>query len=129
MPGTRSRSPAADVINREVQVHRRGKEPCPAAEDEMNESERNGQERAAGAEPPRGTPFGPVERGTPDVPGGDMRLRPRVIERAAIIRLAEMTTILEEDDARTVKDQLVGLVRGHGHTRLIINFDGVRYAS
>src|SRR5690348_11843985 len=94
----------------------------------MTESERNGWRRSVFAEPSDELPVSAIPTGAADGSRGDMRLKPRVIERTAIIRLADMTTIVEEDDARRLERLLVDLVRDHGHLRLLINFNGVRYA-
>lgn len=90
--------------------------------------EGNGRRRAifaAAAQEPGPDPTCDV--GAAEAKGG-LRLRPRVVERTAIIRLAETATLIEEDEARRVEEQLMVLVREAGHSRLVINFSGVKYA-
>ena len=56
------------------------------------------------------------------------RLRVRTIERTAIIRFEGAEILFEESALRAVSDQLHRLVE-EGHTRLLVNFGGVRYMS
>ena len=56
------------------------------------------------------------------------RLRVRTIERAAILRFEGAEILFEESAVRAVSEQLNRLV-DEGHTRLVVNFGGVRYLS
>jgi anti-anti-sigma factor len=56
------------------------------------------------------------------------RLRVRTIERAAILRFDGAEILFEESAVRAVSEQLNRLVE-EGHTRLLVNFGGVRYLS
>jgi anti-anti-sigma factor len=55
-------------------------------------------------------------------------LRVRTIERAAILRFEGAEILFEESAVRAVSEQLNRLVE-EGHTRLLVNFGGVRYLS
>src|SRR5215217_4247031 len=56
------------------------------------------------------------------------RLRVCTIERTAIVRLESAAILFEESAVRAVGEQLHRLVE-EGHTRLLVNFGGVRYLS
>jgi hypothetical protein len=56
------------------------------------------------------------------------RLRVRTIERGAILRFEGAEVFFEESAVRAVSEQLNRLVE-EGHTRLLVNFRGVRYLS
>ena len=56
------------------------------------------------------------------------RLRVQTIERAAILRFEGAEILFEESAVRAVSEQLNRLVE-EGHTRLLVNFGGVRYLS
>jgi anti-sigma B factor antagonist len=57
------------------------------------------------------------------------RIRAKVIERVAIVRLGESEFLFGEEVVRVVSEALERLVAGDGHTRLVLNFDGVKYVS
>ena len=56
------------------------------------------------------------------------RLRVRTIERTAILRFEGAEILFEESAVHRVGQQLRGLIE-EGHTRLVVNFGGVRYLS
>ena len=56
------------------------------------------------------------------------RLRVRTIERAAILCFEGAENLFEDSAVRAVSEQLNRLVE-EGHTRLVVNFGGVRYLS
>src|SRR4051794_17576475 len=64
--------------------------------------------------------------GRHDDPDGCCRLRVRVIERTALVRLAN-PDILMDTDARRMEERLGRLVRDDGHERLLLNLAGVRH--
>lgn len=55
-------------------------------------------------------------------------LRVRTIERTAIVRFEDAEVLFEESAVHAVGQQLRRLIED-GHTRLVVNFDGVRYLS
>ena len=55
-------------------------------------------------------------------------MRVRTIERTAIVCFQDTEVLFEESAVRVVGQQLRRLVEG-GHTRLVVNFGGVRYLS
>jgi anti-anti-sigma factor len=71
-------------------------------------------------------------RGDPgDIPAqadAPPRLRVRWVERATILRFEDAEILFEESAVRAVSEQLHRLVE-EGHTRLLLNFGGVRYLS
>jgi anti-anti-sigma factor len=60
---------------------------------------------------------------------GRPRLRVRVIERTALIRLEDAEFLFDEEVIRELGQQLDRLVKDDGHSRLLINLGGVRYLS
>ena len=52
----------------------------------------------------------------------------RTIERVAIIRFEGAEILFEEEALSAVREQLKRLIE-EGHTRLVLNFEGVRYMS
>jgi anti-anti-sigma factor len=60
---------------------------------------------------------------------GRPRLRVRTIERTALVRFEDAEILFEEEAIRAVGDQLHRLIAEGGHTRLVLNFGGVRYVS
>jgi anti-sigma B factor antagonist len=59
---------------------------------------------------------------------GGLRLRVRTIERTAILRFQDAEVLFEESAVHMVGQQLHRLIE-EGHTRLVVNFTGVRYLS
>jgi anti-anti-sigma factor len=57
------------------------------------------------------------------------RIRSKVIERVAIVRLGGSEFLFGEEAVRVVSEALERLVAGEGHARLVLNFDGVKYVS
>jgi anti-anti-sigma factor len=55
-------------------------------------------------------------------------LRVRTIERVAIIHFEGAEILFEEQPLQAVREQLNRLIE-EGHTRLVLNFEGVRYMS
>jgi anti-sigma B factor antagonist len=56
-------------------------------------------------------------------------LRVRLLERTALIRFEGAELLLDEAIVRELDQQLDRLIRSHGRSRLVLNFDGVRYLS
>jgi anti-sigma B factor antagonist len=56
-------------------------------------------------------------------------LRVRTIERTAVVGFEDAEILFEEDAVHTVRRELHRLIESGGHTRLIVNFAGVRYLS
>jgi anti-anti-sigma factor len=56
------------------------------------------------------------------------RLRVRTIERTAIVRFEDAEVLFDESAVHAVGQQLRRLIE-EGHTRLVVNFGGVRYLS
>ena len=61
--------------------------------------------------------------------GGRPRLRVRVIERTALIRLEDADFLFDEEVIQQLGQQLERLIKDDGHSRLLINLGGVRYLS
>jgi anti-anti-sigma factor len=59
---------------------------------------------------------------------GRPRLRVRVIERTALVHFLDSEVLFEEAVVRAISDQLERLIE-EGHTRVLLNFGGVRYLS
>jgi anti-anti-sigma factor len=59
---------------------------------------------------------------------GGPRLRVRTIERTAIVRFEDAEVLFEESVVHVVGQQFHRLLE-EGHTRLVVNFGGVRYLS
>jgi anti-anti-sigma factor len=68
-------------------------------------------------------------RGPAGDPGGPPELRVKAVERVAVVRFMGTEILFEGDLVRAVGDRLDRLVTVEGHTRLVLNFAGVRYAS
>jgi anti-anti-sigma factor len=51
------------------------------------------------------------------------------MERTAIVRFLDSEILFEEAAVRAVSHQLHRLLQEEGHTRLVVNFAGVRYVS
>ena len=73
------------------------------------------------------------DRGEARAPAGDRggppEIRVKAIERVAVVRFMGAEILLEGDLVRGVGDRLDRLVTEEGHTRLVLNFAGVRYVS
>jgi anti-anti-sigma factor len=54
-------------------------------------------------------------------------LRVRTIGRMAIVHIVDSEFLCEEAAVRAVREQLHHLIEDGGHTRLLVNFAGVRY--
>ncbi len=70
-------------------------------------------------------------RGVEDFHGKSVdrpRLRVRTIERTALIRFEDAEILFEGSVVQAVSEQLHRLIE-EGHTRLLVNFAGVRYLS
>jgi len=61
-------------------------------------------------------------------PRGRPRLRVQAVDQLSIVAFEDAPMLFEEDVVRDLGDQLHGLVE-HGHTRMLLNFGGVRYMS
>src|SRR5262245_6851980 len=61
--------------------------------------------------------------------GGRPRLRVRVTERTALIRLEDAEFLFDEEVIQQLCQQLERLIKDDGHSRLLINLGGVRYLS
>jgi anti-anti-sigma factor len=61
--------------------------------------------------------------------GGRPRLRVRIIERTALIRLEDAEFLFDEEVVRVLGEQLDRLIQDDGHSRLVVNLGGVRYLS
>jgi anti-sigma B factor antagonist len=53
----------------------------------------------------------------------------KTIERTAVVRFEDAEIVFEESAIRSIGDQLRRLIKDEGHTRLLVNFGGVRYLS
>jgi anti-sigma B factor antagonist len=53
----------------------------------------------------------------------------RVLERTAFVHFLDAEVLFEEAVVRAIGDRLERLVAEEGHTRLLLNFAGVRYVS
>ena len=56
-------------------------------------------------------------------------LRVQAIERTAIVRFVDAEILFEEAAVRAAGRQLHRLIRQEGHSRLVVNFAGVRHVS
>ena len=56
-------------------------------------------------------------------------LRVRTIERTVIVRFEDAEILFEESAVHTVGRELHRLIEDEAHTRLVVNFAGVRYLS
>jgi anti-anti-sigma factor len=56
-------------------------------------------------------------------------LRVRTVERTVVVRFEDAETLFEEGAVQTVRRELHRLMEEEGHTRLVVNFAGVRYLS
>src|SRR5690349_15324957 len=64
-------------------------------------------------------------------PSAESKLQTRVktIERTAIVRFEDAQIVYDESDVQAIGDQIGRLIVDEGHTRLLLNFGGVRYLS
>src|SRR5437016_2890909 len=76
---------------------------------------------------PRGGPRGAET--FPEESAGRPRLRVRTIERTALVRFEDAAILFEESAVQAVSQQLHRLIQEEGHTRLLVNFAGVRHLS
>ena len=60
---------------------------------------------------------------------GQPRLRVRTVERTAVVCFEDAEMLFEERAVHTVGRELHRLIEDEGHTRLVVNFAGVRYLS
>ena len=60
---------------------------------------------------------------------GRPRLRVRTVERTAVVRFEDAEILFEESAVHAVGRELHRLIEDEGHTRLVVNFAGVRYLS
>jgi len=60
---------------------------------------------------------------------GRFRLRVRTVERTAVVRFEDAEILFEEGAVHAVGRELHRLIEEEGHTRLVVNFAGVRYLS
>src|SRR6516165_1615944 len=58
---------------------------------------------------------------------GRPRLRVRTVERTAIVRFEDAEILFEEGAVHAVGRELHRLIEEEGHTRLVVDFAGVRY--
>src|SRR5262245_38314254 len=82
---------------------------------------------------------GPTEASSSDGSRGDRwditeaagrpRLRVRTVEPTAVVRFEDAEILFEEGAIQTVGRELRRLIEDEGHTRLVVNFAGVRYVS
>jgi anti-anti-sigma factor len=56
-------------------------------------------------------------------------LRVRTVERTVVVRFDDAEILFEEGAVHTVGRELHRLIEEDGHTRLVVNFAGVRYLS
>ena len=56
-------------------------------------------------------------------------LRVRTVERTAVVRFEDAEILFEEGAVHSVGRELHRLIEEEGHTRLVVNFAGVRYLS
>ena len=61
--------------------------------------------------------------------GAQPRLRVRTVERTAIVRFEDAEILFEEGAVHAVGRELRRLIEDEGHTRLVVDFAGVRYLS
>jgi anti-anti-sigma factor len=57
------------------------------------------------------------------------RMHTRVIDRVALVRFTDADILFEDAAVQKVMDRLGRLLAGEGHTRLVLNLQGVRYVS
>ena len=60
---------------------------------------------------------------------GRPRLRVRIVERTAVVRFEDSEILFEEGAVHAVGRELHRLIEDEGHTRLVVNFAGIRYLS
>ena len=60
---------------------------------------------------------------------GRPRLRVRTVERTAVVRFEDAEILFEEGAVHAVGRELHRLIEEEGHTRLVMDFTGVRYLS
>src|SRR6516164_9646246 len=60
---------------------------------------------------------------------GRPSLRVRAVERTVIVRFEDAEILFEEGAVHTVGRELHRLIEDEGHTRLVVNFAGIRYLS
>ena len=60
---------------------------------------------------------------------GRPNLRVWTVERTAVVRFEDAEILFEEGAVHTVGRELHRLIEEEGHTRLVVNFGGVRYLS
>ena len=60
---------------------------------------------------------------------GRPSLRVRTVERTVVVRFEDAEILFEEGAVHTVGRELHRLIEEEGHTRLVVNFAGVRYLS
>ena len=60
---------------------------------------------------------------------GRPRLRVRTVEQTAVVRFDDAEILFEEGAVHAVGRELHRLIEEEGHTRLVVNFAGVRYLS
>jgi len=60
---------------------------------------------------------------------GRPRLRVRTVERTAVVRFEDAEIFFEEGAVHAAGRELHRLIEEEGHTRLVVNFAGVRYLS
>jgi anti-anti-sigma factor len=53
----------------------------------------------------------------------------RTVERTAVVRFEDAEILFEEGAVHTVGRELHRLIEDEGHTRLVVNFAGIRYLS
>jgi anti-sigma B factor antagonist len=60
---------------------------------------------------------------------GRPSLRVRIVERTVVVRFEDAEILFDEGAVHTVRRGLHRLIEEEGHTRLVLNFAGVRYLS
>ena len=60
---------------------------------------------------------------------GRPSLRVRIVERSVVVRFEDAEILFEEGAVHSVGRELHRLIEEEGHTRLVVNFAGVRYLS
>jgi anti-anti-sigma factor len=60
---------------------------------------------------------------------GRPSLRVRTVERTGVVRFEDAEILFEESAVHAVGRELHRLIEEEGHTRLVVNFAGVRYLS
>ncbi len=60
-------------------------------------------------------------------PAEPPRIDVRPVDGVAVVRFRNADILYEEAAVSTLGDGLLALLRTGGHTRLVLNFDGVRY--